>query len=305
MGILIQLLANMPASGFPLVLEKALDALFQDHSLTSWTIRGGLFTTVTLKFNTQNGDQGQQKVSTPKTYRSKPPSSYNRDFRRRQMRYGNNSVSNVQSQNGANDSGFNRSEDADLQASDTNCTNTLVKTCNVQEKQNIDSQMLGELVCENDSDPVVNRSTISSTTGQSMSKQTESSSHMVMSHMTPIQSPASELSMKQRPVSKLTDMKRDNSLKCTQSAVGVTSTPGYDSALTLTAGTKFPWIDVYYTEDEDMCHYCNEDNEIGEKMKECTCARKERICLSCFENQKFLKYDDNHVCTKPYIKKKS
>ena len=54
---------------------------------------------------------------------------------------------------------------------------------------------------------------------------------MVMRHMTPIESPDSEFSMKQRSMLKPADMKRDNSLKYVQSAVHMTNTPGYDSAL--------------------------------------------------------------------------
>ena len=73
----------MPASGLPLALGRALDALCEESLLTSWNIRGGKYTTVTLTFREPFNNEESCAAGASKTYRAKPPSAIRRDTNRR------------------------------------------------------------------------------------------------------------------------------------------------------------------------------------------------------------------------------
>ena len=272
----------------PLVLEKALEALFGENNLTSWNIHGGSYTTVTLRFSSQNGVSGQHGQSTPKTYRAKPPSAYRRDYNRKQNWIVNKERNNMQSQSSANDSGFARTDDADLQASDNQYSDTLANNSNLNAEKNVHSEESCELVCSKSCDPVAKDNVcgvVSSTTVYSSITQNKRNSDMD-SHMTSIDDSITGLSMNQAPaveIPQTTASEPAKSVNCEE----IVNNGGHKTQSSIFT----EWKPIFYEDGDDMCSYCDRDIDSGELMRECICKKRYRMCIWCAKSK-----DPDHTC---------
>ena len=252
----------MPVSGIPLALEKALDALFEANHLTSWNIRGGNFTTVTLRFRDQDGCLDQKSYSTPRSYRSKPPSAVKRDTIRRQDWFSKQMSKNLHSYNCENNYDKIQNGDAartnkqviDLQKSDLH--KGLQGTFNFMQECEIEHDS-SELSMK--SDTILDSCKSYSTTPHSHSKDRSLKSHVTSIH----------------EKSSMVQATKNDSCK------NVKFSSHTDNSKQLANEDFDNWETIYYKAGQFMCDQCLRKIEDNELMKECTCIEKRRICWLC------------------------
>mgnify|MGYP001556187522 CR=1 FL=1 len=258
----------MPVSGLPLSLEKALEALSEGSHLTSWNIRGGKFTTVTLRFRDQDGHLDKQLSSTPRSYRSKPPSAVRRDSVRKQDWFTRKLSENMHSSNVAERSEFTQTDEADLIDSRyidsskmcaSNYANEHVDGCE-QACASVHDIRFGDISFK--TDPVVTKNNSDSTMHSKCSKEVCT----LKSHMTFIHKNTSNV---QGPKN-----------TCKQSNIKERKSHA-EISKQLFAEDILNWQTVPFTTGESMCDQCLRKLEDSELIKQCTCVERRRICWLC------------------------
>ena len=271
---------KMPVDGIPSALEKALDVLFQENVLTSWSIKGGLFTTVTLRFDNQNGDFQGHAASTPRTYRPKPPSAFRRDNNRRQQWMASKAGNKLQSNSVAPDLELTVTEDANFQASQIKIDCNLDSACKGDHYVNDQHVSVQPSISLNENKRPVYCSTTHSTTPL-MSEHSERSA-MLMSHVTLFHENET-CSFSTPEINKQSSQELLKS-KCVKDK----------------SSSRFPfpkWNRETVQSQAQNCSYCNAEIHPGEPVIQCTCLRRYKIC-DCCANRKECTELDFHVCSR-------
>ena len=258
----------MPANGLLLALERALEALLEENQLTSWNIKGGNFTTVTLKFRNQDGSHGLQ-TSTPRSYisyRTKPPSAVKRDSRRKQN-WIDQKISKDTS-NIADRSVCTQTKDAAVRENvDIDSRNHDVHFVCDSERQG--ANYMQGLQIENDSSEMLlkTHSCVTNSTSYSTTDSMHSKQSTINSHVTPIQKKMSMVQgCRNIDQSDIPQIKLKSHVEHSQQLV--------DEEIN-------KWRTIVYNDGDPMCDQCLRKLQTDELIKECTCIEKRRICWLC------------------------
>ena len=269
----------MPASGYPLALEKALEALFEENILTSWHIRGGKFTTVSLTFRQPDNQNGACAASSQIAYRAKPPSALRRDTARKNNWIEKKKLDFMQSPTAANRSVFMDNLDAEIKSEDLLSSNTALdididSTCDTEGQHGQPC----ETVCDTDKESVVSCSTPDSTTGDLIGQNKDK--HMQTSHVTPIDGGRSFIQTKSK-----------NQYSRTPPLTGLTPQK-----------VILPnWTALTCSKQMMYCCYCAKEIFQGEWFCQCPCPREYILCKHCCNKDGHTQISF-HVCSRPKLK---